>query len=92
MCYMLHPSHSSWFNDPNNILEVNAEKTKYMIMSQGMIARQNHNIKIDSKSFERVEQFKYLGTTNQNSIQEEIMFVFGTTAPSGPGPPYLWGF
>jgi hypothetical protein len=34
----------------------------------------SHNIKIDNSSFERVEQFKYLGTTltNQNSIQEEI--------------------
>jgi hypothetical protein len=34
----------------------------------------NHNIKIDNKSFERMEEFKYLGTTltNQNSIYEEI--------------------
>ena len=33
-----------------------------------------HNVKIDNRSFERVEEFKYLGTTvtNQNSIQEEI--------------------
>jgi len=33
-----------------------------------------HNINIDNSSFERVEEFKYLGTTltNQNSIQEEI--------------------
>jgi len=31
-------------------------------------------IQIDNSSFERVEQFKYLGTTltNQNYIQEEI--------------------
>jgi len=31
-------------------------------------------MKIDSSSFERVEQFKYLGTilTDQKSIQEEI--------------------
>ena len=31
-------------------------------------------MKIDSSSFERVEQFRYLGTTqtNQNSIQEEM--------------------
>jgi hypothetical protein len=31
-------------------------------------------MKIDNISFERVEQFKYLGTNlmNQNSVQEEI--------------------
>jgi hypothetical protein len=31
-------------------------------------------MKIDNNSFERVEEFKYLGTTltNHNSIQEEI--------------------
>ena len=57
-------------------LEIYAEKTKYTIMSQGMNARQNHNTKIDNKAFERVEQFKYLGTTNQNSIQQEIMSRF----------------
>jgi hypothetical protein len=34
----------------------------------------SRSIKIDNSSFERVEQFKYLGRilTNQNSIQEEI--------------------
>jgi len=33
-----------------------------------------HSMKIDNSSFERVEEFKYLGPTltNQNSIQEEI--------------------
>jgi hypothetical protein len=55
-------------------LEVNAEKTKYMVMSRDQNAGQNHNIKLDNKSFERVEQFRYLRTTltNRNSIQEEI--------------------
>ena len=55
-------------------LEVNAEKGKYMVMSQDQNAGQNHSVKTDNKSLQRVEQFKYLGTTpkNQNSLQEEI--------------------
>ena len=42
--------------------------------SQDQNAGQSHNIKIDNSSFERVEQFKYFGTTltSQNSIQEEV--------------------
>ena len=54
-------------------LEENADITKYMIMSRDMNAGRSHTIKIDS-SFERLEEFKYLGITltNQNSIQEEI--------------------
>jgi hypothetical protein len=45
-----------------------------MVMSQDQNAGQNHNIKIDNKFFQRVEEFKYFGTTvtNQNSIHEEI--------------------
>ena len=55
-------------------LEVNADKTEYMVKSWDQNAGRSHNIKIDHSSFERVERFKYLGTTltNQNSIQEEI--------------------
>jgi len=55
-------------------LEVNADKTKYMIMSRDQIAGRSYSMKTDTISFERVEEFKYSGTTltNQNSIQEEI--------------------
>ena len=51
-------------------LEVNAHKTKYMIMSLDQNAGQGHSMKIDNSPIERVEEFKYLGTTltNQNSI------------------------
>jgi len=45
------------------------------IVSRDQNAGQNRNIKYDSKSFETVEQFEYLGTAikkNQNSVQEEI--------------------
>jgi hypothetical protein len=45
-----------------------------MVMSRDQTAGPSHDVKIDNSSFERVEKFKYLGTTltNQNSIQEEI--------------------
>jgi hypothetical protein len=42
-------------------LEINAEKTKYMIMSCRLNSGQNQNIKIANESFEKVEKFKYLG-------------------------------
>ena len=55
-------------------LEVNTDKTKYLVMPRDQNAAQCHSIKIDNSSIERVEEFKYWGTTltNQNSIQEEI--------------------
>jgi hypothetical protein len=53
-------------------LEVNAEKTKYMVMSRDQNAGQNGCIQTGNKSFETVKQFKYLGTTINipNSIHE----------------------
>ena len=49
-------------------------KIKYMIMSRDQNAGRSHSMKIDNRSIERVEEFKYLGTTltNKNPIQEEI--------------------
>ena len=53
-------------------LEVNADKTKYLVISRDQNAARSHNIKIGSSSFERVEECQCLGTTltNQNYIQE----------------------
>jgi len=42
-------------------LEVNAVKTKYMVMSQDQNARRSHSTKIGNSSFEREEVVKYLG-------------------------------
>ena len=55
-------------------LEVNADKTKYMVMSRYQNAGRIRSVRIDNTTFDRVEEFKYLGTnlTNQNSIAEEI--------------------
>jgi hypothetical protein len=44
-------------------LEVNADKTKYMVMFRDQNAGQSHSMQI-----ERVEVFKYLGTTLTNQI------------------------
>jgi hypothetical protein len=54
-------------------LEVNSEKTKYMLMSRKK-AGKKHSIKIVNRSFEGVAKFIYLGTTlrDQNCMQEEI--------------------
>jgi hypothetical protein len=45
-----------------------------MVMSGDQNAGLSHSKKTDNSSYERMEQFKYLGTTltNQNSVQEEI--------------------
>ncbi|KAJ4440431.1 hypothetical protein ANN_08572 [Periplaneta americana] len=55
-------------------LEVNPEKTKYMIMSRDQNIVRNGTIKIGDLSFEEVEKFKYLGATvtNINDTREEI--------------------
>jgi hypothetical protein len=44
-------------------LEVNGDKTVYMLMSLDQNSGRSHSIKIDNSSTERVEDFKYLGTT-----------------------------
>ena len=53
-------------------LEVSAVKTKYMVMSRDQNAGRIYSVRMDNSTFERVEEFKYLGTTltNQNSIAE----------------------
>jgi hypothetical protein len=54
-------------------LEINAEKTKYMLLSRHQNVGQNWDIKVGNSLFENVPHFRYLGTTvtNQNLIEEE---------------------
>ena len=51
-------------------LEINVEKSKYMVKSRDQNSRRSHSTKIDKISFGWVEEFKHLGTilTNRNSI------------------------
>jgi len=53
---------------------VSADKTKYMVLSRDQNARSIQSVRIDNSTLERVEEFKYLGTTltNKNSIAEKM--------------------
>jgi hypothetical protein len=55
-------------------LEVNQEKTKYMLMSRSQKIGQKHSIKIANRFFEDVAKFIFLGITltDQNCMHEEI--------------------
>jgi len=55
-------------------LEVNADKTKYMVRSGIQNARRIHNTNIDNNFLGRLEEFKLNGTVlmYQCSIHEEI--------------------
>jgi hypothetical protein len=54
--------------------KVIADETKYMLMSRRQNARQNHNVKTVSRSFESLANWNCLGTTvtSQNCIHEEM--------------------
>jgi hypothetical protein len=49
-------------------LEVNPEKTKYMLMSRIQKVGQKHSIKIANRSSEDVAKFKYLGKTPTSKL------------------------
>jgi hypothetical protein len=54
-------------------LEVNLEKTKYMLMSGSQKIGQKRSMKIANRLFEVVTKFKYLGTiTDRNCMHERI--------------------
>ena len=51
-------------------LEVIADNTRYVVMSRDQKAGRNQIMNVGNISFERVGEFKYLGTTlNKKSIQ-----------------------
>jgi len=57
-------------------LEVNAEKTKCMVVSRDQNAGQNHSIKIDDKSFKSGTVFGYrMLNCNNNSTPTLIEFI-----------------
>jgi hypothetical protein len=61
-------------------LVLNAEKTRYMLLSHHQNAGQNHGLQIANRSFENVAQLKYLEmkVTYQNLIQEKIKRIINS--------------
>jgi len=58
-------------------LEVNTDQTTNVVMSRDKNARRIRSMKTDNSSFERMEQFRYLGgknLTDKNSNQEETKY------------------
>jgi hypothetical protein len=80
---LIHPGDIKWLGDSVNTikensetfledsrdidLEINAEKTKYMIMSRHPNSGQNQNIRIANELFENVAKFKYFGNDSNKS-------------------------
>jgi hypothetical protein len=53
-------------------LAVNAEKTKYMVVTRG--PENSSNLKVRNNEFKQVNEFKYLGVTlnNKNIMHEKV--------------------
>jgi hypothetical protein len=71
-------------------IEINDDKTMYMVMARGKNVGRSHNIKTNKSSFESVEEIRHFATklTNQNSISgrnkkqievRECLLSFGAT-------------
>jgi hypothetical protein len=54
-------------------LEVNTERSKYMLLSHHQNAGQSHDMEIGNGSFQNAKELKYLGrrVTNETLIEEE---------------------
>jgi hypothetical protein len=74
----------------NPSVEVNTEKTKYILLSCHQNAGQNHDTRIVNRSFENVALFEYLGTTvksllrrcyKSSTISDSSLSVGSVTSP-----------
>jgi hypothetical protein len=66
-CQVLGEKHTETLIDASKEvgLEINVEKTKYMLPSRQQNVGQNRDIEIANRSFENVSQFKYLRTVTK---------------------------
>jgi hypothetical protein len=56
-------------------LEVNAEKTKHILLSRHQNAGQNHDVKTADRRFKYVAQFRYFGTTVTRGDLSRVMLA-----------------
>jgi hypothetical protein len=56
-------------------LDVDADKTKHIVMSRDQNAGRSHDIKIDGRCFERVEQFKILFRKKLRADRSQEIFA-----------------
>jgi hypothetical protein len=56
------------------------DTTKYMVMSGEQNVGRSHNMRIDNRSFERLEELKYLGKmlTDQNCVTVGIKSILNS--------------
>jgi hypothetical protein len=52
--------------------DVHTDKTKYVVMSRDRNAGRGHGVKIDNRSIERVEEFKYLSLKGRRAESVQI--------------------
>jgi hypothetical protein len=66
------------------VLEVNPDKTKYMLLDRHQNAGKNHYIKITNRCFEYGAQLKYLEATNRfrRKISGDLIRVMFATIQS----------
>ena len=55
-----------YVRDGNSSAFSSGSFAKHMVMSRDQNAGQIHSVRIDNSTFERVEEFKYLGTILKN--------------------------
>ena len=56
------------FANKESGLEVNVDKTKYMVMYRDQNEGRSHNIETDNNSFEMVEEFKFWNKFNKSKF------------------------
>lgn len=69
-----------WLNQ--NLLKLNINKTKYMVIGKTIVNNTNLNVNIDNTTIERVTHFKYLGIIIDDKLKfnDHILYITKNTS------------